>query len=91
MSGLRNIAKGGWHPSGKDGKKESGLRNDFKGINQIVSSVFPIQCTSLTWTKAGWMGKGSTGGNNASEDRGNHVSRPLTSLKDRKGEAFQSR
>lgn len=29
--------KEGWHPKGKDGKKES-WRGDFKGINQVVSS-----------------------------------------------------
>ena len=27
--------KGGWHPKGKDGGKES-WRGDFKGINQVV-------------------------------------------------------
>lgn len=40
MSGFS--LKGGWHPTGKDGKKEGGIRSDFKGVNQI----------------AGWMGKG---------------------------------
>lgn len=35
MSGLKDLAKGGWHPKGKDGGKES-WRGDFKGINQIV-------------------------------------------------------
>jgi hypothetical protein len=29
--------KGGWHPKGKDGKKES-WRGDFKGIDQVVRS-----------------------------------------------------
>lgn len=29
--------KGGWHPQGKEGGKES-WRGDFKGINQVVSS-----------------------------------------------------
>lgn len=37
MSGLRNTIKGGWHPEGKEGGKES-WRGDFKGINQVVSS-----------------------------------------------------
>lgn len=36
MSGLRNTMKGGWHPEGKEGGKES-WRGDFKGINQVVS------------------------------------------------------
>lgn len=38
MSGFRNTIKGGWHPEGKDGGKES-WRGDFKGVNQIVSSL----------------------------------------------------
>lgn len=62
MSG--SIWKGGWHPEGKGGKKES-WRGDFKGINQI----------------AGKFGKGKEA--SASEERENHVSQPLTSLKDR--------
>ena len=36
------MAKGGWHPKGKDGKSKESWRGDFKGINQV----------------AGWMGKG---------------------------------
>jgi hypothetical protein len=35
MSGLRNTIKGGWHPEGKEGGKES-WRGDFKGINQVA-------------------------------------------------------
>ncbi|KAF4634424.1 hypothetical protein G7Y89_g3687 [Cudoniella acicularis] len=42
MSGLKEIAKGGWHPKGKDGKSKESWRGDFKGVNQV----------------AGWMGKG---------------------------------
>ncbi|GAQ34404.1 hypothetical protein AtubIFM55763_007114 [Aspergillus tubingensis] len=61
MSGLKGVMKEGWHPKGKDGKKES-WRNDFKGINQV----------------AGWMGKGKDNTN----DREEHVSAPLSSLKD---------
>lgn len=34
---LSDLAKGGWHPKGKDGGKES-WRGDFKGINQIVGA-----------------------------------------------------
>lgn len=37
MSGFKNVMQGGWHPKGKEGKKE-GWRGDFKGINQVVSS-----------------------------------------------------
>lgn len=35
MEKVKNVTKSGWHPSGKDGKKES-WRGDFKGINQVV-------------------------------------------------------
>ena len=43
MSGLKDLAKGGWHPNkGKDGKSKESWRGDFKGVDQI----------------AGWMGKG---------------------------------
>jgi hypothetical protein len=35
MSGLKDVVKGGWHPKGKDGKKES-WRAENKGINQVV-------------------------------------------------------
>jgi hypothetical protein len=41
MSGFKNVMKDGWHPKGKEGKKES-WRGDFKGINQVVSS-YPFQ------------------------------------------------
>ncbi|KKK19197.1 hypothetical protein ARAM_004778 [Aspergillus rambellii] len=61
MSGLKGVMKEGWHPKGRDGKKES-WRSDFKGINQV----------------AGWVGKGKDN----DTDRENHVSRPLSSLKD---------
>ncbi|KAL4898844.1 hypothetical protein BDW74DRAFT_126402 [Aspergillus multicolor] len=62
MSGFKGIMKDGWHPKGREGKKE-GWRNDFKGVNQV----------------AGWMGKGK---DPKDEERENHVSRPLSSLKD---------
>ncbi|KAL4809327.1 hypothetical protein BDV18DRAFT_157083 [Aspergillus unguis] len=62
MSGFKGIVQNGWHPKGRDGKKES-WRNDFKGVNQV----------------AGWMGKGK---DPKDEERENHVSRPLESLKD---------
>ncbi|RMZ86669.1 hypothetical protein DV736_g6106, partial [Chaetothyriales sp. CBS 134916] len=38
MSDLRNMMKGGWHPKGKEGGKES-WRGDFKGINQVAGWV----------------------------------------------------
>jgi hypothetical protein len=36
MSGFKDIAKGGWHPKGKDGKSKESWRGDFKGINQVA-------------------------------------------------------
>lgn len=41
MDKVKNVTKSGWHPSGKDGKKES-WRGDFKGINQVVCSCFNL-------------------------------------------------
>ncbi|KAI9682743.1 MAG: hypothetical protein M1829_006730 [Trizodia sp. TS-e1964] len=38
MSGLKGVIKGGWHPDGKNGKKES-WRGDYKGINQVSGWV----------------------------------------------------
>ncbi|KAI9783057.1 MAG: hypothetical protein M1839_004226 [Geoglossum umbratile] len=38
MSGLKDAVKGGWHPKGKDGKKES-WRAENKGINQVAGWV----------------------------------------------------
>ncbi|KAF2795349.1 hypothetical protein K505DRAFT_336097 [Melanomma pulvis-pyrius CBS 109.77] len=35
MSGLKDLAKGGWHPKGKTGGKES-WRGDFKGANTVA-------------------------------------------------------
>jgi hypothetical protein len=43
MDKVKNITKSGWHPSGKDGKKES-WRGDFKGINQVVRSLIFLTC-----------------------------------------------
>ena len=47
MSGLRNTIKGGWHPEGKEGGKES-WRGDFKGINQVVSSLLVVPLGLVT-------------------------------------------
>ncbi|KAI9660499.1 MAG: hypothetical protein M1821_009849 [Bathelium mastoideum] len=38
MSGIKNIVKGGWHPEGKNGGRES-WRGEFKGINQVAGLV----------------------------------------------------
>ncbi|KAJ5407500.1 hypothetical protein N7465_008784 [Penicillium sp. CMV-2018d] len=126
MSGLRNTIKGGWHPEGKEGGKES-WRGDFKGINQVAgwmgkgkegessgsgsgsgqaseSSQGGIRSSVSGWIGkgkegessgsgsghgsssqggirgqvAGWMGKG----NESNSNRSDHVSQPLSSLKD---------
>lgn len=61
---MSNILKGGWHPKGRDGGKES-WRGDFKGINQIANK----------------FGKGRDA--DAEKEREQHVSAPLTSLRDR--------
>ena len=53
MEKVKGVAKSGWHPPGKDGKKES-WRGDFKGINQVVrhpiiiKSIETEQDSSLT-------------------------------------------
>ena len=52
MSGFKDIAKGGWHPKGKDGKSKESWRGDFRGINQV----------------AGWMGKGKDPNAKEAED-----------------------
>ncbi|KAJ5131387.1 uncharacterized protein N7515_007426 [Penicillium bovifimosum] len=124
MSGFRNTMKGGWHPEGKDGGKES-WRGDFKGLNQVagwmgkgkdgdsersgsgsgagsgsgsgsgsgLSSKFGFGSGSgsgqssqsqggirnqVKGQVAGFLGKG----NNTEVDRSDHVSQPLSSLKD---------
>lgn len=83
MDKAKSIAKGGWHPPGKNGGKES-WRGDNKGINQVVS-LLRAACLSLYHrlteshsAKAGWIGKGKDPHVAASE----HQSRPLASLKD---------
>lgn len=62
MPDFKELAKGGWHPKGKDGKSKESWRGDNKGINQV----------------AGWIGKGK----DPSAKAHDHVSRPLSTLKD---------
>ena len=38
MSNITGVLRGGWHPKGKDGGRES-WRGDFKGVNQVVSKA----------------------------------------------------
>ena len=38
MDKIKGVAKGGWHPPGKQGGTES-WRGDFKGINQVVGTA----------------------------------------------------
>jgi len=47
MDKAKSIAKGGWHPPGKDGGKES-WRGDNKGINQVVCVPFKPAYNHLT-------------------------------------------
>jgi hypothetical protein len=63
MPDFKGLAKGGWHPKGKDGTSKESWRGDNKGINQV----------------AGWIGKGKD--TNAAKAH-DHVSRPLSTLKD---------
>ncbi|KAJ5207637.1 hypothetical protein N7449_002016 [Penicillium cf. viridicatum] len=125
MSGLRNTMKGGWHPEGKEGGKES-WRGDFKGINQVAgwmgkgkegessdsrsdSGQTSESQGGIRSSVSGWIGKGKEGessgsgsghgsssqggirgqvagwmgkGNESNSNRSDHVSRPLSSLKD---------
>lgn len=62
MPDFKGIAKGGWHPKGKDGTSKESWRSDNKGINQV----------------AGWIGRGK----DPNEKARDHVSRPLSTLKD---------
>ena len=89
MDKAKGVVKSGWHPSGKDGKKES-WRGDFKGINQVVSfrfsaatisrsSVIVICISEIVW-QAGWVGKGKN--QSPLEAAQDHQSRPLATLKD---------
>ncbi|KOS39433.1 hypothetical protein ACN38_g9727 [Penicillium nordicum] len=125
MSGLRNTVKGGWHPEGKEGGKES-WRGDFKGINQVAgwmgkgkegessgsgsgSGQTSESQGGIRSSVSGWMGKGKEGessgsgsghgsssqggirgqvagwmgkGNESNPNRSDHVSQPLSALKD---------
>ncbi|KAF1983993.1 hypothetical protein K402DRAFT_406453 [Aulographum hederae CBS 113979] len=73
MSGLRDLAKGGWHPKNKDGSKES-WRGDFKGVNQISGWV---------GSKSGGLGIGKKGGKDGGHvDPETHQSAPLSTLRD---------
>jgi len=38
MDKVKGVAKGGWHPTGKDGGKES-WRGDHESINRVVSAT----------------------------------------------------
>ena len=57
MDKAKSLAKGGWHPKGKDGGRES-WRGDNKGINQVVSQHKGriSAATALTLLCTGWMG-----------------------------------
>ena len=80
MDKVKNVAKSGWHPPGKDGGKES-WRGDNKGINQVVSQPSHSSCSPPclinTDFQAGWIGRGKDP-HAAAKD---HQSRPLATLK----------
>ena len=84
MDKVKGIAKGGWHPPGKDGKSKESWRGDFKGIGQVVQSHHRVQVVSVIDVtdrvniQANWMGKGQDPHKEAQQ----HVSRPLETLKD---------
>lgn len=48
MDKVKGIAKGGWHPSGKDGKPKESWRGDFKGIGQVVRSRNRVHRAAVT-------------------------------------------
>ncbi|ERF69060.1 hypothetical protein EPUS_01016 [Endocarpon pusillum Z07020] len=66
MSNITGVLRGGWHPKGKDGGRES-WRGDFKGVNQVAGLIGKGKNTSTR--------SGSSGGSD-------HISRPLAALKD---------
>lgn len=47
MDKVKGIAKGGWHPAGKDGKSKESWRGDFKGIGQVVRSQRRLELVSV--------------------------------------------
>jgi len=55
MSGLKDLAKKGWHPKGKDGGKES-WRGESKGINTVVRLCALPTIPALSNFEAGRMG-----------------------------------
>ena len=46
MDRVKGITKNGYHPTGKDGGKES-WRGEHKGINQVVSALQALSRTSI--------------------------------------------
>ncbi|KAL8730225.1 MAG: hypothetical protein Q9166_004202 [cf. Caloplaca sp. 2 TL-2023] len=81
MDKAKGLAKGGWHPKGKDGGRES-WRGEHKGINQVVcmrnDTIGLTNTCLLYYEQAGWVGKGKETHKPADD----HVSRPLATLKD---------
>lgn len=83
MDKVKGVAKGGWHPKGNDGSRES-WRADFKGVNQVVCyrpNCLTFDDLALTVRiQAGWVGHGKKAPQHV--DPNAHSSRPLESLRD---------
>lgn len=73
----------GWLASQGQGRCQGELAGRFQR-NQPSGKVIPFEVGPLTLTcagQAGWMGKGSNG-ESADKDKSEHVSQPISSLKD---------
>lgn len=79
MSGLRNIAKGGWHPGGnKDsGSSSSSSGGGGSGWRAKINDRIPSKINDRI------PGSQSKSDREMREARENHVSQPLSSLRDR--------
>ncbi|KAJ5970228.1 uncharacterized protein N7479_000146 [Penicillium vulpinum] len=86
MSGLRNTMKGGWHPEGKGGGKES-WRGDFKGVNQVAGWMGKGKETDSSGS-----GSGQTSGQ-TSESQGGGIRNSVSGwmAKGKEGESSSSK
>ncbi|KAI5208876.1 hypothetical protein AUEXF2481DRAFT_30922 [Aureobasidium subglaciale EXF-2481] len=77
MSGLRNIAKGGWHPGGgKDNSSSSSSGGGGSGWRSKINDKIPGRINDRI------PGSTSKSERERIEARENHVSQPLTALRD---------
>lgn len=78
MSGLRNIAKGGWHPGGgKDSGGSSSSSGGGSGWRSKINDKIPSRINDRI------PGSTSKSERERIEARENHVSQPLAALRDR--------